>query len=225
VVLRAALRDRGYWLLAGVFVTQSGAVAVVSLHVVAYLRDAGHPARFAASVAGLLGVLSVAGRLVTTGARRRFRLEAVVAVVFAVQAAGALVLALAGTSTVGAVIGLIGFGIGFGVASVARPALLADRYGTTRYATISGVLTVLLAVVKAMAPLAASVLRVITGSYLAVMLAVSAACLVAAGVLAVGRRVLAEPAGQTAGQTADQVADPVVPATRAEPPVGGVRPG
>jgi MFS family permease len=181
---RAALRDRGYWLLAAAFVSQAAAVAVISVHLVAYLRDLGHPATFAATVAGLLGVLSVTGRVATTGAARRWRRPAVVAAVFVLQAAGALTLAVAGASTAGAIAGVLAFGIGFGVATIARPALLADRYGTIGFATIAGVLAVPLTVVKATAPLAASLVRGGTGSYTPVVVAVAAACLLAAACLA-----------------------------------------
>jgi MFS family permease len=176
----AALRDRTYWVLAAVFVTQTSAVAVISVHLVAYLRDLGHPPTFAAAVAGLLGVLSVTGRLAMTGAGRRWRPAGVVAVVFALQGAGAATLVAAGATRAGAVAGVLAFGIGFGVATIARPALLADRYGTAGYATIAGVLTVPLTVAKAGAPLAASVVRGHAGTYSPVVLAVAVACLLAA---------------------------------------------
>ena len=35
---------------------------------------------------------------------------------------------------------LILYGLGFGVASIATPAILLDRYGATGYATIAGTL-------------------------------------------------------------------------------------
>ena len=43
-----------------------------------------------------------------------------------------------GRTGIGAVVGVIGFGLGFGVATIAKPALLADRYDTAAYATIAG---------------------------------------------------------------------------------------
>jgi predicted MFS family arabinose efflux permease len=182
--VRAALRDPGYRLLALVFVAQGTGVAIVSVHLVAYLRELGHRATFAATVAGLLGVLSVTGRLATTGLGRRFATHHITAAVFAVQGGGAMLLVLAGRSVAGAVAAVLAFGIGFGVATIARPTILADRYGTTGYATIAAVLAVPLTIAKAVAPLVASLIRQAAGSYTAVGLTVAALCLLAAAGLA-----------------------------------------
>jgi MFS family permease len=87
--VRAALHDQGFWLLTLAFVASAAAVSTLSVHLVAYLIEAGHPATFAATVAGLLGVLSVTGRLATTGLQRRLRPTTVVAAVFGLQALAA----------------------------------------------------------------------------------------------------------------------------------------
>ena len=183
----AAVRDPGYWLLVAVFVAQGGAVAVIAVHLVGYLIDLGHPPAFAAAIAGGLGVLSVTGRLIWTGAQRRWPTTTAVAAVFAVQAVGAVALPAVGASTVGAIAAVLAFGLGFGVATIARPAILADRYGTTGFATISGLLAVPLIITKALAPLGAALLYQVTGSYTAVAVAVAAACALAATGLALGR--------------------------------------
>ena len=72
------------------------------------------------------------------------------------------------------------FGLGFGVGTIARPALLADRYGAAGFATVSGVMTVPLTVTKALAPLAAAALHRLSGSYTAVAVCVAVACTAAA---------------------------------------------
>ena len=64
-------------------------------------------------------------------------MTAVTAVVFAIQAVGILALPHLGRSTAGAAACVIAFGLGFGVATIARPAIIAARYGTARYATIA----------------------------------------------------------------------------------------
>jgi predicted MFS family arabinose efflux permease len=182
-----ALHDRVFWILAVAFVAQAAALSAMTVHLVAYLVEAGHPVTFAASVAGLLGVLSVTGRLVTTGLQRRIRLTTVVAAVFAVQALSAACLPLIGGTRVGAAVGVVGFGIGYGVATIARPTLLAARYDTRGYATISGLLSVPMTVAKAGAPLAAAVLHGAAHGYTPVLLSIATAGLVAAlGIAAAG---------------------------------------
>ncbi|GAA0495838.1 MFS transporter [Paractinoplanes deccanensis] len=184
-LVRVATRDARFWCLAIAFVAHAAAMSTMTVHLAGFLTTAGHPATFAATIAGLLGVLSVTGRLVLTAAQRRVALPAVVAVVFTIQAAAAFFLPLAGASRLGAIAGVTAFGIGFGVASLAGPTLLADRYGTTAYASIAGALTTPVTVAKAIAPLGAAALYTATGHYPPVMTAIGALCLLAtAGILA-----------------------------------------
>lgn len=158
VLLRGALRDPVYWLLAAGFIAQAAAIAAVSVLLVAMLRAFGHSAGFAATVAGLLGVLSVTGRLATTAVSGRWSTATITAVVFVVQGAGALLLGVVGRSGLGAVVCVLAFGLGFGVSTIARPALLAERYGTAAYATLAAAWAVPLTLVKALAPLGAAAL-------------------------------------------------------------------
>lgn len=174
---RAAIHDSRFWWLAGAFVAHAAAMTTMTVHLVGYLISRGHPATFAATVAGLLGVLSVSGRLVIT-ATGRLRPHRVVAAIFALQAAAALSLPLLAGTRPGAILAVAAFGLGFGVSSLATPQLLADRYGTAAYASIAGTLAALVTLAKAGAPLAAASLLTGTGGYL---IAVGLACLAAAG--------------------------------------------
>jgi cyanate permease len=108
----SAVRDPAYWLIAGVFVAQGIGIFVVGVHLVAYLQELGHSPTMAAGVAGLLGVMSVTGRVVTTLAARRYGMT-VVAVVFVLQAVGLALLP--------AVACVLAVGLGFGVSTIARP--------------------------------------------------------------------------------------------------------
>ncbi len=187
-IVRAARRDPRFWFLAVAFVAHSAAMSTMTVHLVGFLTDAGHPATFAATIAGLLGVLSVTGRLLLTGAQRRIRLTTLVAAIFVIQAVAAATLPLIAGTRVGATAGVTAFGIGFGVASLAAPALLADRYGTTAYATIAGTLATPVTLAKAGAPLGAAGLLSLTGGYPPILAAVGGACLIAAtGILARAR--------------------------------------
>jgi MFS family permease len=178
-VIRAATHDRRFWILAVAFVAHGAAMSTMTVHLVGFLVSEGHPATFAATVAGLLGVLSVTGRLVLTGAQRRIRTSSVAAAIFSAQATAAFSLPLVGGSDAGAVIGVAAFGLGFGVASLAAPALLADRYGTVAYATIAGTLNVPITLARAGAPLGAAALHA-AGGYHPVLVAIGVGCLLAA---------------------------------------------
>jgi predicted MFS family arabinose efflux permease len=156
--VRAAVHDTRFWLLTVAFVAQAAAVSAVGVLLVTYLRHAGHATSVAAGLSGLLGVLSVTGRLATTGLARRHGMPAVTAAAFGVQAAGATALPYLGQSVAGAAACVIAFGLGFGVATIARPAILADRYGARRYATIAATMTLPVTLAKAGAPVAAAAL-------------------------------------------------------------------
>ncbi|GGQ39112.1 MFS transporter [Couchioplanes azureus] len=187
--LRIVLADRRFLLLTAAFVAQAAALSTFTIHLVAYLVELGHPAALGASIAGLLGLLSVAGRLGTTAAQRRLPPTAVTAAVFAVQALAAAALPLLGASTAGAVTTVVAFGLGFGVATIARPLLLTQLFGTTGYATLAGALTVPVTVAKALAPLAAAGIHDLTGAYPAVFVCIGVCCALAAtGIVLLGRR-------------------------------------
>jgi len=179
-----AVRDPGYWLLAGVFVAQGIGIFVVGVHLVAYLRELGHALTVAANVAGLLGVMSVTGRVVTTLAARRYGMT-VVAVVFALQAVGLALLPVVGDALAPAVACVLAIGLGFGVSTIARPTLLAERYGVAGYATLAGLLAAILTLTKALAPLGAALLHTVAGTYTPVMaISATGGLLAAAGLLA-----------------------------------------
>jgi hypothetical protein len=168
------LRDKGFWLLTTAFVLHGAAVYSVGVHLVGYLRHAGHTTTVAATLAGLLGLLSVTGRLATTGFARRHSMGMVTAVVLLVQSAGAAALTQLGRTVAGAAACIVAFGLGFGVSTIARPAIVADRYGTARYATIAAAMTLPITLAKAVAPLAAA-----TVSPSAFMASAALSCLLA----------------------------------------------
>jgi predicted MFS family arabinose efflux permease len=181
---RAAVRDRRFRLLTVAFAANSLAVIVVAVHLVPYLREHGHSAAFAAAATGPLGALSVTGRLVVTGATRRWPVGTVTAVAFSLQGGAALLLLVAGATVVGAVGFVLLFGLGFGVATIARPAMLADAYGSRDYATIAALIGVALTAAKTAGPFTAGLARTATGSYTPVLIGVAAAAAVAAAAVA-----------------------------------------
>jgi sugar phosphate permease len=186
-IARAAV-DRRFRLLTVAFAANALAVVVVAVHLVPFLRELGHPAMVAATAAGCLGALSVTGRLLVTVAARDRPTGHVVAVAFGAQALGGVVLLLAGGTLPGAVAFVLLFGVGFGVGTIARPAMLAEAYGTVSYATLSALLGVALTAARTVGPLAAGAVRTWTGNYRAVAAGLVVVCAIAA--VAVARATL-----------------------------------
>jgi hypothetical protein len=132
---------------------------------------------------------------VLTGATSRWPVATVTAVAFGLQAAAALLLLAAGSTRAGAVGFVVLFGLGFGVGTIARPAMLADAYGVRDYATLAALVGIALTAAKTAGPVAAGLARTLTGSYTAVLLAVAVAAALAAVAVAV------------AGSASDRAAD------------------
>ena len=172
VSVTAALKDAVFWFLSTSFVLESAASAGVMIILVAYLRDAGHSAQTAATLPLLIGVLSVPIRLALGWFARRWGMALVSAAGFGIQAVGATLLWWLAGSVGWAAAGVAAFGFGVGVATIARPAILADRYGTVRFAGIAAAMMVPVALARAGAPLLATLLP--SGSYVAVAAVISA---------------------------------------------------
>jgi hypothetical protein len=165
-----ALRDPLFRWLTLAFAAHTLAVVVVAVQLVPFLQEHGHSSAFAAAVTGALGALSVTGRLAVTGAARRWPTAVVASVAFGLQCVGVAVLLAAGSSRPGALVFVALFGLGFGVGTVARPALLADAYGTASYATLSALGGVAFTAAKTVGPLAAGAALAVTGSWTPVLL-------------------------------------------------------
>ncbi|WP_427890244.1 MFS transporter [Kribbella sp. GL6] len=182
------LKDPGFWFLAGAFVVHSAALAAISVHLVLYLITLGHPPARAASLAGLLGLLSVTGRLVTSVSARWLPMATITSLILTVQGIAIALLPVLGRQVAGAIGCLVLFGLGFGVSSIATPAILLDRYGATGFGTIAGMLGTPTTIAKATGPLAGAGLAEAFG-YRPLVLSVAVACVVAAAGLALTRKV------------------------------------
>ena len=183
----AARQPELRWYAAG-FAAQATAVIVVAVHLVPFLLEQGQSAGFAAAATGALGALSVSGRLVLTGMARRRSAAAVTAAMFLVQGAGVVVLLLAGDSVLGAVAFVALFGLGFGAGTIARPVLLASSHGVARYASLAGLMALLITLATTAGPLLAGLARTAYGSYEPVLVAVLGLCAAGAASLRMAGR-------------------------------------
>jgi predicted MFS family arabinose efflux permease len=190
VPLARALRDQALWWLATGLFAATLATSTVTVHLVAYLREQHYSAGFAATWTGLIGAMSVGGRILVTALGRRWPLALATAAVFALQAIAVGVLILS-SAPAGVVAFVALFGLGMGLISLSRAALVADFYGLAAYASINGILALTLTIARAAAPVAAAALRTASGSYQLVMAAVAGSSVAASLAMAQAHRMRA----------------------------------
>jgi MFS family permease len=182
---RDAVRGATFrWLTVAFFLNTLGAGAIF-VHLVPFLVDRGYGAGAAASVAGLVGVMALPGRLVLTPLGDRLPRSLVTAGIFSLQTVALIVLLAFGT-TAGVIAFVVLFGAGFGAITPARAALVADFYGPAHYGSISGVLSLFLTGARSAAPVGAGIAYELLGGYdlafwgLAIVSAVSAVAILLA---------------------------------------------
>jgi MFS family permease len=171
------------------FALHTLAVIGVSVHLFPFLREQGHGVSLAAGLTGALGALSVTGRLVVTGLFSRLATLQVTAGVFAWQSVAAVVLLAAPSSTAAAVVFVLLFGLGFGVGTIARPAVVVETYGVARYATVSALMGLALTLAKVAGPVSVGAARTTTGAYSSALVGLVVVTLASAGGLVAAQRV------------------------------------
>ncbi len=155
---RSALRSRSFrWLSLAFGLTMFVNVATTVL-LIPLLIDRGESARFAASAAAAIGLLALPGRLIFTPLGDWLPPWTVPAAIFVTQAIALAVLAVT-TSHAGVWIFVVLFGAGFGAITPARATLVADLYGTVAFASISGVLALIVAFSRAAGPIGGSLIE------------------------------------------------------------------
>ena len=185
--VRRAMRDPGFWMITAAFVFHSAALAVISVHLVLFLIDLGYRPTVAAGLTGLLGICSISGRLVISALGRWMDESRITARLFFLQGFAIAALPIIGDHPLGAALCIDLFGLGFGVAAITTPAILINRYGSTSYATVAGILSTPTMIARAVAPLGGAVLAAAVG-YRAMMIPVAIVCLAASLCLTLSRR-------------------------------------
>ncbi|MGH2584888.1 MAG: MFS transporter [Dehalococcoidia bacterium] len=156
VPVREALRGTVFrWLAAAFFLNALGQIAL-HVHLVPYLTGRGYSAGFAATMAGLVGIMALPGRLIFTPLGDRVPRAYLTALIFSLQAIALVVLLLA-QSTAGVFTYVFLFGAGFGAVTPMRAALVAEFYGSAFYGSISGVLAFVITIARALGPVSVGV--------------------------------------------------------------------
>lgn len=181
---RQALRTGSFWWLSLSSSLDRIAIVGIAAHTVVMLLERGYSPGLVASVAGAIGLMQVGGRLLFSPASNRASLVQLATLTYVIRVAALLVLLLVpgqfGLWTFAAL-----FGVANGASTLARAGLIGAVFGAAHYGSISGSMTMVIAVAQTLAPLAIGLLRDRSGSYDSALLVLAALAAVAA--LAVSR--------------------------------------
>lgn len=190
ITLRDALRQPVFWWTSAAFVLANFSTLAIFVHLVPYLISEGFSSAFAASMAGIAGIMAMPGRLIFTPLGEFIRRQYVAALIFGLIALGLAILLLL-DSRLGAIIFVVLFGMGFGAITPARAAIIGDLYGATNYGAINGALATGVTFSRAAAPVTAGLIVTLSGSYIPVFILLLVNVLLA--IVAVLRTVGAAP--------------------------------
>lgn len=187
VTVGAAVRGATFWWFVLAVALSTAATMTINVHLVSYALRHGATAALSATAAGLLGAAQIPSRIVIAALGRRVSQQTLIIALSGLQAL-ALVVVLAVPAPPGLLLFAALFGAGSGALTPTRAALLAEVYGSSHYGSISGLLAFLTTLIRAGAPVAASLLVARTHTYAPVLWALLAGTLVSAAAMVIGWR-------------------------------------
>jgi predicted MFS family arabinose efflux permease len=170
--VRAALRTRAFWALFFAYFCTPLAVFPVVTHQVAFAVDQGFPRLFVAGIFGLVGLMSIAGRILFGMAADRIGQAASATLSYACTALGTLCLLSLEVWRHAAPLYLYAllFGAAFGARGPIITAMASALFHGRRFGVIYGILSVGNGVGGALGPWFGGVIHDVTGSYRAAFL-------------------------------------------------------
>lgn len=156
--------------------------AVVVAHTNLHLRDLGHPQATAASLVGLLALVSIVGRL-AAGLGDRIAPQKVLAVALALEGLGVGSLLLARSDAL-AYLAVVLIGIGFGTAYISVPVVFSTFFGRRAFSVVAGISISVTGVFNGLGPWLTGMVYDTFGSYAVPFLALMAIDLTAAMIAA-----------------------------------------
>ena len=157
------IRSSTFWNIAIGFALARLAVSTLAPHLVPLLRERGYSSAITATLAGSIGVLQLAGRLLIAPLTRIMSMTVLTAATFFVHGLGLVMLATQTDLGVWAFIAL--YGSTNGAITIARAALTADLFDNRIYGAVSGGLALVVGLTGAFAPFVAGTLHERTGDY------------------------------------------------------------
>ncbi|MBC5809309.1 MAG: MFS transporter [Candidatus Eremiobacteraeota bacterium] len=186
IAFGVALRTPSFWLIAGAMALSFLASTIVLLEHIAYLVQRGFAAPLVAALVGFFGIAYLPGRWLVAYASGRVATATQLAIVFALEAAG-IVLLLFARDVVWVVAYVALFGIAYGALAPLRGAVIAERFGRRAYGEIFAAQNVVTLVVAAAGAVGAGIVVDRVG-YASVFEVCIASCLAAAIVITMSQR-------------------------------------
>ncbi len=159
-----ALKTQTFWVYTGAMFLRAAILSSLVIHQIPHLTDIGIPEVQAASVLGLMVLLSIPGRLAFGWLGDRVNKKLLLLVASLLQAGGILIFIHASTMPLLYLFDVV-YGLGYGGAIPLTPALLADSFGRKSFATINGVTPPFTMVSGIAGPIVAGYLYDTTHSY------------------------------------------------------------
>lgn len=179
---RGLLRQPSFlWLVLAICLTQMATVGA-AVHLVPYLLESGYQAALAATLAGLVGVMQIVGRLIYAPFGDRLPVLRTAAAIQLLEPLGMLLLLMV-PGVPGVLVFVALFGAGRGAGTLTRPAVVVRLYGAAQFGSINGILALVTALSRAAGPIAVAAAHDALGSYDPAMLALAAMSVVGAAAL------------------------------------------
>ncbi len=191
ITFAQAARTQPFWLLIAAFFFGNLCSQTLHVHQVVYLVDHGLAGIVAASVVGVVGLASIAGKTGGGWLSDRIERELVYVAGIAIMAASALVLLALGAAPTrwGAYGYAVLLGVGYSVTASITPAMVSDRFSGPNFGAVVGAGLMGAALGSALGPWLAGRMYDATGSY-TLPFTIAAACGIVAGVAGWRARVL-----------------------------------
>ena len=176
--VRAALRMRAFWALFFAYMCTPLAVFTIVTHQVAFAVDHGFPRLFVASIFGLTGFMSIAGRVLFGAAADRIGRARSATISYACTAVGTLALLSIEIwpHPAGLYVYALLFGLGFGARGPIITAIAASLFPGRRFGAIYGYMSIGNGLGGALGPWFAGAMFDLTGSYRAPFLIATLFC-------------------------------------------------
>jgi MFS family permease len=183
--IATAVRTWRFWTTGIVFFAGSVATQMLLVHQVAFLVDHGVSALVAATVVGIVGIASIAGKAGWGTLSDRAGRELTYSLAFGCVATSVGLMALAGAHphTPLPYVYAVFIGVGYAVTAPLTPAIASDLYGGPRFASIFGALHFMNSLGGAIGAWVAGRLFDATGSYALALPVAAAMALLAPGLL------------------------------------------